>query len=150
MNAGLKILVERMKTNPEEFCYGGKWAEIIERYKQYFSTEEMRQITEAKRQMYMDEFAGVVMAKLAGSPVPEEETLAYRESEKFIREVTEAEYRAKMQQELMDRQRMLMNAAQISNPYPYTQPSDQYGNISLGEQHSTSFREQLKKRLGMK
>lgn len=141
MNAGLTILIERMKTNPEEFRHGGKWTDIIERYKQYFSDEEKRQIKEAKRQMFMDEFAGVVMAELAGSPIKEEETLAYQESEKFIREIAEAEYRAKIQQEIMDKQRMMMNAARISNAY--NNPA--LGQIASGSITTSPYSDQAEK-----
>lgn len=67
MLTGVEILLERMKTNPEEFIEGGfsKWSRVID-YSWQVLTEEERQalqagMNEAKR----DHFNGEVMKVLA-------------------------------------------------------------------------------------
>lgn len=78
MLTGLDILLDRMKTNPEEFLnaggeapyegqmFGGKWADLCT-YAWRVSTEEERKMfEEAQRQFYRDDFNERVMKRLAG------------------------------------------------------------------------------------
>ena len=77
MLTGLEILLDRMKTNPEEFLkdnsvpyegemFGGKWNDLIS-YAWRIATEEERQMLEdARREFYRDDFNERVMKRLAG------------------------------------------------------------------------------------
>jgi hypothetical protein len=84
MLTGLDILLDRMKTNPEEFLeegrhvpyegqqFGGKWADLVT-YAWRVSTEEERKMLEdAQRQFYRDNFNERVMKRLAGEEVKQE------------------------------------------------------------------------------
>lgn len=83
MLTGLDILLDRMKTNPEEFLkdnhvpyegesFGGKWNDLIN-YAWRIATEEERQMLEdARREFYRDDFNERVMKRLAGEEVKEE------------------------------------------------------------------------------
>ena len=84
MLTGLEILLDRMKTNPEEFLtdgnvpyegelFGGKWNDLIS-YAWRIATEEERQMLEdARREFYRDDFNERVMKRLAGEEVKQEE-----------------------------------------------------------------------------
>jgi hypothetical protein len=72
MNAGIQILIERMKTNPEEFLspqYEGsvKWGVIVDTYWEFFSEEDKAAYMQARDARLQDEFTEVVMKKLAGA-----------------------------------------------------------------------------------
>lgn len=83
MLTGLEILLDRMKTNPEEFLkddhvpyegesFGGKWSDLVN-YAWRIATEEERQMLEdARREFYRDDFNERVMKRLAGEEVKEE------------------------------------------------------------------------------
>ena len=71
MNAGIQILIERMKTNPEEFHspqHEGsvKWGVIVDTYWEFFSEEDKAAYMQARDARLQDEFTEVVMKKLAG------------------------------------------------------------------------------------
>jgi hypothetical protein len=72
MNTGIQILIERMKTNPEEFRspqHDGraKWGNIVDIYWEHFSEEDKAAYMQARDAMFQDEFTEVVMKKLAGA-----------------------------------------------------------------------------------
>jgi len=83
MLTGLHILIDRMKTNPEEFLkddhvpyegesFGGKWSDLVN-YAWRIATEEERQMLEdARREFYRDDFNERVMKRLAGEEVKQE------------------------------------------------------------------------------
>jgi hypothetical protein len=71
MNIGIQILIERMKTNPEEFVTpqvinGAKWETILNSYWKYLSEEDKAAYQQARDAIIQDEFTEVVMKKLAG------------------------------------------------------------------------------------
>ena len=65
MNTGLAILIERMKTNPEEFIKD-EWGRMLRVYWEYILPEEQTAYTLAYNAMMQDQFTEVVMKKLAG------------------------------------------------------------------------------------
>jgi hypothetical protein len=73
MNDGVKILLERMQTHPEEF-HGGynRWTEVIERFEKFFSTSEKAMINGALTNIRRDEFTRVVMQEILREPTPVE------------------------------------------------------------------------------
>jgi len=71
MNTGIQILIERMKTNPEEFLSpqhdgSAKWGNIVSTYWEFLSKEDQAAYQQARDAMIQDEFTEAVMKKLAG------------------------------------------------------------------------------------
>ena len=69
MNDGVKILLERMKTNPEEFYsnINGKWAHIINTYKPYLSEEDCGILDDNISMLMQQRFTEQVLEELVES-----------------------------------------------------------------------------------
>lgn len=77
MQTGTQILIERMKTNPEEFSgIGSKWANVLSIAEEYLPEEDKKALNEAYQQMRIDHFNEEVLKTLAGER--EEQTLTYK------------------------------------------------------------------------
>lgn len=63
MNEGVKLLLERLKTHPEEFMKGGRWVPLVAEYKEYIPDELEPLINEA-RKLIAEEFTKDVMKEL--------------------------------------------------------------------------------------
>ena len=69
MNDGVKILLERMKTNPEEFigeagfAYS-KWGSLIGAYKEHLEVEDRTALTDALCKLHQQAFTEKVMEQL--------------------------------------------------------------------------------------
>jgi hypothetical protein len=80
MNDGMKIILERMKTHPEEFkdkdnspfAYNGKWTNLVHRYELNLPEEDMKAFKNAVDAMRQEEFTAKVMEELLD---PKEEQL---------------------------------------------------------------------------
>jgi hypothetical protein len=75
MNEGVKILLARMETNPEEFIaplYTGasKWGHLIESYKHSLDVEDQQAIEEGYKKIHQQRFTEQVMKELLA---PEED-----------------------------------------------------------------------------
>ena len=73
MNKGVEILLERIKTNPEEFEGQGrdsKWENIVYRYADWLDEEDKEAFKNALKQMRQEKFTEEVMKELLA---PEEE-----------------------------------------------------------------------------
>jgi hypothetical protein len=73
MNDGMKIILERMKTHPEEFKYGtknifsldeSKWLPLIKEYEDSLPKEDMKAFKEAIDVMRQEQFTAKVMEEL--------------------------------------------------------------------------------------
>lgn len=66
MNDGVKILLERMKTHPEEFVENsfGKWARLIADYKEYLEHEDFEVLEEGLHKLRQQEFTEKVLEGL--------------------------------------------------------------------------------------
>lgn len=71
MNAGVEIILERIKTHPEEFCTkgggwigNGKWSRILEGYEQHLAPEDVKAIDDAIDKAQQDNFTEEVMTIL--------------------------------------------------------------------------------------
>ena len=80
MNDGMKIILERMKTHPEEFkdndnpfAYEGKWVGLVHKYEHNLPEEDMKAFKEAVDAMRQEEFTAKVMEELLD---PKEEQLS--------------------------------------------------------------------------
>jgi len=73
MNDGVKIILERMKTHPEEFEIGNesnlfhhpsKWAQLIEKYSSYLDPEDYKAYKDEINKVRQEEFTSKVMEEL--------------------------------------------------------------------------------------
>lgn len=72
MNTGIQILIERMKTNPEEWATmttrgRGKWEVVIVDYWDYLTEEDQNAYKAARDALLQEQFTEQVMKKLAGA-----------------------------------------------------------------------------------
>lgn len=72
MNEGVRILLERIKTHPEEFMKGGRWIDLLSEYTEYIP-EELKPITEEVRKLVKDEFTRDVMKELLNAEEEEKD-----------------------------------------------------------------------------
>jgi len=88
MLTGLEILLDRMKTNPEEFLkdgnvpydgetFGGKWSDLLDYAWRVGDDEERKALQDAKIAFYRDDFNERVMKRLAGEEVRQEQPSPY-------------------------------------------------------------------------
>jgi len=75
MNEGVKILLERMKTNPDEFIAPlntgkSKWGYLIESYKSSLDAEDQQAIEDGYKKIHQQLFTEAVMRELLA---PEED-----------------------------------------------------------------------------
>jgi hypothetical protein len=90
MLTGLDILLDRMKTNPEEFLdrghvpyegqvFGGKWADLLEYAWRVADKDEQEALESARKEFYRDDFNERVMKRLAGEEQEQRpETMTYK------------------------------------------------------------------------
>ena len=67
MLTGVEILLERMKTNPEEFIEGGlsKWSRVLDSGWAVMTTEEQKALQDGMNEAKRDHFNGEVMRVLS-------------------------------------------------------------------------------------
>ena len=74
MNEGVKILLERMKTNPDEFMVDGiaptKWGALIMQYREFLGEEDKKVLDGALSELMSQKFTEAVMKELLA---PEED-----------------------------------------------------------------------------
>ena len=73
MNDGVKILLERMQTNPEEF-HGehNRWSDAINKFEKFFNASERALINGALTNIRREEFTSIVMQEILREPTPVE------------------------------------------------------------------------------
>jgi hypothetical protein len=73
MNDGVKILLERMQTHPQEF-HGdyNRWTELISKFEKFFNASERALINGALTNLRREEFTRVVMQEILREPTPVE------------------------------------------------------------------------------
>ena len=67
MNAGVAMLLERMKTNPEEFVPNNgssKWGSLIAAYKEFLEPEDRQALYEGVNKLLQQAFTEKVMEEL--------------------------------------------------------------------------------------
>lgn len=63
-NAGVALLLERMKTNPEEFTVGDKWSKILHDYKDFLEVEDRQALAEKINELMQQKFTEKVLEEL--------------------------------------------------------------------------------------
>lgn len=75
MNEGVLMILDRMKTNPEEFSgIYNRWATILEEYDNVLSDDEAKAIKEELHKLRRAELTSAVMQELLREPTPVEVT----------------------------------------------------------------------------
>ena len=64
MNDGVALLLERMKTNPEEFIDGGKWAHIMNKHEDFLDAEDRQALTSGLNKLMQQQFTEKVLEEL--------------------------------------------------------------------------------------
>lgn len=78
MIQGLEILIDRMKTHPEEFISEGhasmpsKWDRLIDHYRHVLTDEEMKAYNTARHELTRQQFTATVLQTLLYEPSPVE------------------------------------------------------------------------------
>jgi hypothetical protein len=69
MLTGVEILLERMKTNPEEFIEGGlsKWSRVMDEGWSVMTAEEQKALQDGMNEAKREHFNGEVLRVLAGN-----------------------------------------------------------------------------------
>ena len=74
MQAGTKIILQRMKDNPEEFPdegdYDTKWVRIIQGSRNFLPTEDVEALDAGYKQLLIDRYNERVLKTLAGEEIP--------------------------------------------------------------------------------
>jgi hypothetical protein len=61
MIEGIKILLERMKTHPEEFTLVRKWDNLIDQYRHVLTNEEVKAYNDARHELERQKFTEHVL-----------------------------------------------------------------------------------------
>jgi hypothetical protein len=88
MNNGLKIILARMDTNPEEFVEKHKWRRLVESDWPIFTEEEQKAYSAKLREILIDRFSEEVLKTLMedeGKP-----TVKYKASDRYATGWTDA------------------------------------------------------------
>ena len=64
INSGVALLLERMKTNPEEFTQDPKWLGIIRSYKEYLNEEDLKVLDAGINELMQQKFTEIVLEEL--------------------------------------------------------------------------------------
>jgi hypothetical protein len=78
MNDGVALLLERMKTNPDEFIDGGKWAHIMNKHEDFLDVEDRQALTNGLNKLMQQHFTQEVMEELVDPQ--KTKTQIYREA----------------------------------------------------------------------
>ena len=75
MNDGVALLLERMKTNPEEFIDGGKWAHIMNKHEDFLDAEDRQALTDGLNKLMQQRFTEKVLEELVDPKKSKWETI---------------------------------------------------------------------------
>lgn len=75
MNDGMKLILKRMQTNPEEFETKEKWRRLVEHDWPIFTEEEQKAYSSGLREILLDRFSETVIKTLMED---QNETLKYK------------------------------------------------------------------------
>lgn len=75
MNAGIEILLARMKTHPEEFYRTSRWSHLFNDFLMWFSDEDKIAYENGIAECRRTEFNEIVMTRLAGEENEEKDLL---------------------------------------------------------------------------
>lgn len=82
MNNGLKIILARMDTNPEEFVDNRRWRRLVENDWPMFTKEEQEAYSTKLRSILLDTFSENVLKELMEEDKASQ-TMTYKASERY-------------------------------------------------------------------
>lgn len=91
MNSGLKIILARMDTNPEEFQMypsTSKWVALVDRFWDIFTDEEREAYQVKLREILGDSFSELILKELMEDP--ETGVMKYKASDRYATGWTDA------------------------------------------------------------
>lgn len=80
MNGGLKILIARMETHPEEFEAEGKWISSFNNYKKYMTEEEKDVFWKKLCELKMNEFEQKIVKRLMQDETPVQQEIDFNKT----------------------------------------------------------------------
>jgi hypothetical protein len=83
MNSGLKIILARMDTNPEEFQMypsNSKWVALVDRFWDIFTDEERETYQAKLREILEDNFSELILKELMEDPIT---GMKYKASDRY-------------------------------------------------------------------
>lgn len=89
MNDGLKIILARMDTNPEEFIDNRKWRRLVENDWPMFTKEEQEAYSTKLRSILLDKFSEEVLKELMDEDETTE-TIKYKAANRYATGWTDA------------------------------------------------------------
>jgi hypothetical protein len=90
MNSGLKIILARMDTNPEEFQMypsNSKWVALVDRFWDIFTDEERETYQAKLREILEDNFSELILKELMEDPIT---GMKYKASDRYATGWTDA------------------------------------------------------------
>ena len=84
MNDGMKLILERMQTNPEEFYTGSRWRVLVDNNWDIFTAEERKMYEIALRSTLGDKFSEEVVKTLMED---QNETLKYKMAGRYASDI---------------------------------------------------------------
>ena len=64
MNDGVALLLDRMKTHPDEFVDGGKWAHIMNKHEDFLEAKDRQALTNGLNKLMQQRFTEKVLEEL--------------------------------------------------------------------------------------
>jgi hypothetical protein len=83
MNNGIKLILARMETNPEEFVDKHKWRHLVESDWPMFTEEEQKAYSAKLREILIDRFSEEVLKTLMEDEDEAVPTMKYRASDRY-------------------------------------------------------------------
>jgi len=83
MNDGLKIILARMDTNPEEFIDNRKWRHLVENDWPMFTEEEQKAYSSKLREILIDRFSEEVLKTLMEDEEGDQPSIRVKASDRY-------------------------------------------------------------------
>jgi ribosomal protein S12 methylthiotransferase accessory factor YcaO len=83
MNNGMKLILARMETNPEEFVEKYKWRRLVESDWPMFTEEEQKAYSAKLREILIDRFSEEVLKTLMEDENEDKPTMKYKASDRY-------------------------------------------------------------------
>lgn len=90
MNNGMKLILARMETNPEEFVDKHKWRHLVESDWPMFTEEEQKAYSSKLREILIDRFSEEVLKTLMEDEDEDKPTVKYKASDRYATGWTDA------------------------------------------------------------
>lgn len=143
MLIGLEVLVERMKTHPDEFMAGGRWVDMLVNIDAHLTEEERQALKQGFSDAAREKFNELVLKLVANEAVDWREMETLRTTYEGVMAYPMEQRKLLEVEEKYARERQLANdklrlAQQVAQQQHYYATQSGY-NTLLGNQASTDF-----------